>query len=215
MLYYTLVSSLPTLPRHFDVEHTHIRWARIAPRLSMLSDEDAQVLRQLNDFLAWDRQPPSKTDEEVVSHFEEMRRSISDPTVLEIATYRIRLRTIVAALRNRRDGLGPPAGVGRILETVRTYWDHPTFRLQRRRPWISELAQRLVGGDVMATERLLYDITWEKWTRMSDKAHAFSLPRVLLYLAKWSILDRWVSRDPDVGRARFDALLQEALDGHA
>lgn len=215
MAYYSLVASLPTLPRHFDVEHPRIRWARIEPRLTMLSDEDAHVLRQLNDFLAWDRQPPSKTDEEVVSHYEHLCRSISDPTVLAIATYRIRLRTIVAALRNRRDGLGPLGGVGRVLEAVRDYWDHPTFRLQRRYPWIVELSHRLADGDVMATERLLYDVTWKMWTRMADEARAFSLQEVLLYLAKWSILDRWVSRDPGVGRARFDALLEEALDGHA
>ena len=43
----------------------------------------------------------------------------------------------------------------------------------------------------------------------------FSFEAVLLYLARWEIVDRWTSRDADAGLVRFDQMIEETLGEYA
>ena len=98
------------------------------------------MLRQLWDFLAWDRQSINRTDEEIVREYDRLHQSISNPVILNLVDHRLNLRTIVSALRRRRRGQEPPLGVGPLVEPIRRNWQHPQFNLQRRFPWIEDFA---------------------------------------------------------------------------
>ena len=212
--YYTLVASLPHLPAHFDVQRPPITWPRLEKRLAILGDEHACVLQQLTDFLSWDRQPLDRTEQEVIAAYDRLRETISNPLVLELVDLRIDIRTIVSGLRRRRDGKGPPEGVGRLVDTIRRNWQHPQFSLQRKHPWIEEFSRRMLAEEAEAAERLLLEVTWSVWSRMAGE-YTFSFEAVLLYLARWSIVRRWTSRDAKAGKERFDRLIEETLGEYA
>lgn len=214
MAYYTLISSLPHLPAHFDVERPPISRPRLNERLQLLTESDAKVLRQQLDFLAWDRQPIDREDQEVVHAYDNLRQSVEHPILMEIVEHRINVRTIVSALRRRRAGQPPPLGVGQLVDPIRRMWKEPQFGLDGRFPWIADFATRMEQGDALAAERVLYEFTWNTWCRMAAE-FTFSFEAVMLYLARWSIIDRWTSRDAARGRELFEHLIGEVLGPNA
>jgi hypothetical protein len=208
--YYTLIASLPHLPAHFDVERPPISRPRLNQRLKELDERDAKVIQQLANFLAWDRQTLERSEQNVIDDYERLRQEIHHPVVREIVDHRINMRTIVGALRRRRNGQDPPRGVGRLVQPIRNRWKEPQFGLQTRYRWIEPFEQCMLNGDAVAAERHLYEFTWRTYSRMADR-FTFTFEAVLLYLARWSIVDRWTSRSREAGLARFDQLLEETL----
>lgn len=210
MSYYTLVASLPHLPRTFDVEYPPISRRSLQARLAMLRDDDAATVRQLQDFLEWDRQPADRTDEEVVDEYRRIKAGVRNELVIRLIDHRLGVRTIVSALRRRRMGLGPPVGVGPLATIIRKRFDQPQFGLERTQPWIEGFQSCLLTGDAVGGERLLFEQTWQHWWRLAA-GYTFSFEAVLLYLARWTILERWTTRDAETGRRRFETLMQEML----
>lgn len=214
MKYYTLVASLPHLPPHFDVARPPISRPRLNQRLAQLNEQDARVLQQLSDFLAWDRQTLERSEQDIINEYDRLQEEIRHPVVKRIIDDRINMRTIVGALRRRRDGTGPPKGVGRLVRTLHDRWTQPQFGLQRQYPWIESFEKRMLAGEAVEAERVLYEYNWSTCCRMAS-CFQFSFEAVLLYLVRWSIVDRWTSRDSEAGLARFDQLLEETLGEYA
>jgi hypothetical protein len=212
--YYTLIASLPNLPPHFDVERTPITRPRLAERLKMLHPRDAEVVEQVAAFLAWDRQPLDRTDQEVMATYNKLMAEISNPLLRELVESRMDTRTISSGLRRRRAGLPPPPGVGKWVNHIRRHYNHPEFNLQGRYPWIGRLDRLIDEGDAMGAQHLLFDFNYALWSRMAEQ-YTFSFEAVILYLARWEIIDRWTSRDADRGRARFEQLITETLGDYA
>jgi hypothetical protein len=212
--YYTLIASLPNLPPHFDVERTPITRPRLAERLKMLHPQDAEVVEQVAAFLAWDRQPLDRTDQEVLATYNKLMAEISNPLLRELVESRMDTRTISSGLRRRRAGLPPPPGVGKWVNHIRRHYNHPEFNLQGRYPWIGHFDRLMDAGDAMGAQRLLFDVNYALWSRMAEQ-YTFSFEAVILYLARWEIIDRWTSRDADRGRARFEQLITETLGDYA
>ncbi|MHC4404600.1 MAG: DUF2764 family protein [Planctomycetota bacterium] len=212
--YYTLIASLPRLPARFEVGRDPITPQRLDERLKMLEPDDAEVLDQLVDFLAWERQPLDRTDDEVIARYHALIPTIRNPLVGDLIEDRMGLRTIISGLRRRRAGLPPPRGVGRLTGHVQRNWSHPTFNLEGRRPWIEPFARLLDDGDAAEAERLLFSVTWKHWSRLAERYY-FSFEAVLLYVARWWIIDRWTSRDAAAGRKRFEELITETLGEYA
>jgi len=208
------MASLPHLPAHFEVERNPITLPRLDERLKMLEPEDAAVLEQLVDFLSWDRQPLDRTDEEVIKRYDDLMPTIRNQLVREMIDERMDIRTIVSGLRRRQAGLSPPPGVGRLVGHIRRNWNHPEFNLQGRNPWIAEFAHLSEAGEAAEAERLLFSVTWKHWSRLAEKYY-FTFEAVLLYVARWSIVNRWTSRDVSAGRERFEQLITETLGDHA
>jgi hypothetical protein len=214
MKYYTLIASLPHLPAHFDVARPPISRPRLNQRLTQLNEQDTKVLQQLSDFLAWDRQTLERSERDVINDYDRLQEKIRHPVVKRIMDDRINMRTIVGALRRRRDREGPPTGVGRLVRTIHDHWQQPQFGLQRRYSWIEPFEKRMLEGEAVEAERVLYEHNWNTCCRMAS-CFQFSFEAVLLYLVRWSIVDRWTSRDREAGLARFDQLLEETLGEYA
>ena len=210
MSYYTLIASLPHLPTHFDVVRPPISSPRLSQRLRELDEYDALVLKQLADFLAWDRQTLERSEQDVLDDYQRLKQEIRHPVVLGIVDERINMRTIVGALRRRRDGQEPPIGAGRLVRPIRDHWKEPQFGLQRQLPWIEPFERLMLAGEAVEAERVLYESSWRFCSLMAAEFH-FSFEAVLLYVVRWSIVDRWTSRNAEAGRARFDQLVAETL----
>ena len=212
--YYFLVASLPAMPRHFDVDRVPITQPRLEKRLEMLQPQDAEVVEQLRSFLIWDRQPPDRTDEEVVSHYDEIMSSMANHLARHIVAFQMDIRTIMSGLRRRRRGLPPPPGVGQWVDHIRKHWEHPDFKLAWRLPWIAQMAPLLDTTDCLRVQRIKLRVAWNHWARLAEQ-YFFSFEAVLLYLVRWEIVNRWTRRDAALGRQRFEQLVTESLDEYA
>ncbi len=214
--YYWFVASLPHIPRLFEVERVPISRIRLQERLKMLGDGDKNTVEQVQRFLLWDRQQPERTDDEVQMEYDRLMNSVSNKLVRDIINHRIDVRTITCALRRRRLGLDPPSGVGQYVEHIRKHWRAPDFRLAREHPWIPRVREGLAAKQTLNVERELLRATWNHWVKLADQFY-FSFETVLLYLARWEIVDRWTRLDESAGRQKFDQFLAQTLafDGDA
>jgi len=207
------MASLPALPPHFDVQRDPITRPRLDERLKMLEPDDAAVLETLRDFLAWDRQPIDQTDEQVVARYDALMPTVSNRLVRDLIDDRMEVRTIVSGLRRRKAGLPSPVGIDPWAAHIRRNWEHPEFGLGGRHRWIARFREFDEAGQVLDAARIQLSVAWNVWSREAGRYH-FTLEAVILYVARWDLIDRWTSRDAARGRERFEQLISQTLGDH-
>jgi len=211
--YYTLLASLPPLPRFDQADRLPITRERLRQRFSMLAPDDAESLERAAAFLAWQQQTATRTDQEMIASFKQMEEHIAQPILQSIFDFPIDQRTIMAALRRRFCGLPAPApgeswGVGRYVNHIERNWNDPHFKLSAVYPWIPQARIHLEAGETLALERLLKNTLWDHVDR-SVPSYEFGFSAVLTYIIKWDILHRWLSYDIENAKARFEELVTE------
>jgi Protein of unknown function (DUF2764) len=213
--YYMLICSLSTLPPRFDVDRLPITLERLQARLRMLEPEDAQTISRMLDILAWSRQGAEATDTAVVQRYGALMQEVTNPLVREVVAANMDVRMILAALRRRRHGLGPPTvGVGPWFAHIRRNFNQPDFRLGHVFPWIQPFAHLLEHGDGLTLYRRMLGETWAYLKKRAEDYY-FSFEAVVLYIARWDIIRHWQQLQAERGRAIFEALVTEALGEYA
>ena len=211
--YYTLIASLPRLPRFDRAERLPINRERLTERLAMLEPEDIELVERAAAFIRWQRQPVARTDQEMVTYYERVAELIQEPILACMFEFLINQRTIMAALRRRYRGLPAPAagqrwGVGRWVGHIERNWEDPDFKLGALYPWIPQAREHLEARDALAMDRLLMSLVWDRMDRMAE-GDEFSLEALLAYLFKWDILEQWLSYDKEEAKTRFEELVRE------
>jgi hypothetical protein len=211
--YYTLVSSLPTLPHFAEAEWLPLSRKRLEQRLSMLSESHGLQLRLAEELVKWQRQPITRTSEEVAGNYRRTMTRVTDTTLREFVEYRMAQRTALVALRRRRLGLPKPGkgetwGVGPWLHLMAENWDQADLGLGHLLPWLEDAGKLLASGDALELERLLMDAVWVRLGRIAERS-PFGFERVIGFVFRWDILQRWMSYDAKAGKARFQELVAE------
>lgn len=214
--YYTLLASLPLLPRFDQAERLPITRERLAQRLRMLTQDDAQLYDHAASFLAWQRQTVTRTDEEMIASYKKMEEIKSHPALKGLFEFHVDQRTIMAALRRRYQGMpapspGEPWGVGRLVGHIERNWDDPYFKLDAVCSWIPQARTHLEAGETLALERLLKNLLWDHADR-SVEPYDFGLRAVLAYIVKWDLLNRWLSYNVEEAKTHFEELVSEVID---
>jgi hypothetical protein len=216
--YYTLVASLPALPHFQAAKELPINPERLRRRFGLLDDEDRATVEIAEAFLHWQLQPIERTDDQIVRHYHRIMGEAHDPTLQDLARFRLEIRTVIAALRRRRLGRPPPApgerwGVGRFVGRIQRQWQAPDFGLAQDLPWLAEARRLMDAGEARGLEALVLNLVWEHLDRRGGIAF-FGFEAVLVYLFKWDILFRWLTYAPAPAQARFEELLGETLGEH-
>ncbi|AHF03617.1 ATP synthase subunit A [Marichromatium purpuratum 984] len=214
--YAMLLSALPAHGALFTARQTPLSRIRLEQRLTQLDAEDARTLRTLRTLLEWAEQDPHSSDQAVLERARRQIPTLPDPFARDLADWRLEMRTLICALRRRHRGEPPPSerrwGYGRWTEQVRRHWNEPAFRLERACPWLPEAARRLDQSDAIGVERLLLRTVWEHLERRHD-GHHFDFAAVIIYALRWDLVARWTSYHHERALARFDDLVETALDG--
>lgn len=141
---------------------------------------------------------------------------IAHPFVRDLVTWRLELRTLMAALRRRRRGDPAPVddrwGFGRWLGQIRRNWGESGFRLEGAFPWLPEANRLMDAGDAVGLERLLLVTNWNHLERISD-GHHFDFEAVVIYVMRWDLVARWTSYEGEQAARRFDALVAAGMKG--
>ena len=217
-IYYTLISSLPYLPRYDQVDRLPINQERLRERLKMLEPDDAELIGQLTNFLCWDRQPAVCTDAEMIAQYEKMRPFMNQPALAAIIGFRMDLITILAALRRRHLGWGVPPGdqpwaVSRLARHIEQNWEDPTFKLGAGYSWIAPVRDLLAAEETLALDRLIFNLIWDRINQLTTGLD-FCLEKLLGYLFKWDVIASWLAYEPRVAEIRFAELVQEVTCEH-
>ncbi len=213
--YVMLMSSLPHLGRLFRAKERPLTRIQLERRLRLLEPEDAHILRRIENTLRWAVLAPGTGDRAQAERGRAVVAELADPTLREAVAQRLEARTLVAALRRRRDGQGAPddpadLGYHRHADAIARHWDQRAFGLSRQVRWLGEAEDHLRAGDSDALERLLLRQAWDELTWLG-RDHAFDFPAVVLYVLKWDLMDRWMRYDGTAARARFDRIAAAAL----
>lgn len=214
--YVMLITSLPGHGELFGAKQTPLSRFRLKQRLALLEAGDAEDLAKLGALTDWYRLGMDEGDEAIVRRARQVLPTIANAFVRDLATWRLELRTLVAALRRRHAGEGPPSssrdwGFGRWVPHITRYWGEPHLRLERAFPWLAEAKRLLETGDALGLERLLLGVVWEHLERVSE-GHHFDFEAVVVYCARWDLVARWTAYDADAALARFDELVEAALE---
>lgn len=214
--YITLMSSLPPLGKLFEASQTPISQLKLESRLKLLDEKDRHTLNLLANLLAWSEQPLDRTDSQFVGEAEQFLQEISNPTLREIVTRRLDLRTIVAALRRRHRGENEPPtgqvwGVGQWVNFIERHWAEPAFHLEGIFPWVAEANRLLETGDLVGFERLQFEVNWKMLDRVGA-GHYFDFEAVIIYLNRWSQVARWSRYEGDAAVGRFNKLVDAGIE---
>jgi len=211
--YYTLVASLPKLPHFESAMWLPVSRKQLDQRLVMLTPRDALQLRHAEDLVKWQRQPITRTSEQVSRQYRKLMLEISDPTLRGFVEYRMNQRSALVALRRKRLGHGPPEageiwGVGPWLRLMESAWDRHDLGLGNLLPWITEAADLLESGKAVELERLLMNAVWHRLGAIADRT-PFGFEPVISFVFRWDILQRWMSYKAEKAKQRFQELVAE------
>jgi len=216
--YYTLIASLPYLPHFARAGHLPINPERLRQRRAMLTPDDEAQLSRANSVIAWHRQTLAQTDADVVRNFRTVMAHTRNAELRELLTYRMGMRTVVAALRRklRKQELPPagePWGIDPYAKYIRARWDKPDFGLSGPFPWIADARGYLEQSDAKSLDRVMMGSVWKRLDRLMGD-NPFGFEAVFAYVFKWDILNRWLSYDAAVARERFEELVVEVIGEH-
>lgn len=214
--YITLMSSLPPLGKLFEVKQTPISRLKLESRLKLLAEKDEILLNRIASLIAWSQQPMEQTDAEFVEQANRFFQEVRNPTLRELVAYRLDVRTIMVALRRRHQGENEPPvsqlwGVGRWVSYIERHWTESAFRLEGILPWVSEANRLLQAKDLVALERLQFEVNWKMLDRVGA-GHYFDLEAVIIYLNRWSLVDRWTRYNGEAAVERFRKLVDGGIE---
>ncbi|MEN8131309.1 MAG: DUF2764 family protein [Pseudomonadota bacterium] len=217
--YTTLMTSLPHHGRLFAAKQTPLSRIRLETRLQMLDTEDRALLREIEKLLHWWNHSIGKSDAEIAALSRQLMSTLRDELLRDIVSWRLELRTLVAALRRRALGQNAPGGLrdwgfGRWLDQIQHYWSEPGFRLEGVFPWVLEADRFLNDRDTLGLERLLLGLVWNKLGRASE-GHYFDFTAVVIYVLRWNIIARWTRNEGRKAVMRFQTLVNSGLGDHA
>jgi len=212
--YVTLMASLPALGPMLAARQSPINRERFRARLALLSEEDRSTLTGVADLLAWQRIPLGLDDASFVGRAERLLAELESETLRELVRRRLELRTLVAALRRRHLGEGPPPpgvvwGLPPLQKRIAAAWTAPGFGLEHGRAWLLPAKAALENEDAAGLERILIETVWTEAARLAAR-HDFDLEAVTLYAVRLDLLIRWTRFDAEAAAARFAGIVRGA-----
>jgi len=213
-MYYDLIASLPHLPHFATAERLPITPLRLQRRLGRLRPDHMDQLDLVRPLVRWRAaQLLSETDSALVARYKRLSDEALDSALQKFVTFRITQQTLLAGLRRKQSGLGPPDqaaawGTGPRVYQIRKNWNTPYFGLEYRYPWLPEAAERLATGDAVGLEQLLIDLNWRWLTHLAEQ-DMFSFPAVVAFVLKWDMLRAWLEGDAPRAKVRFTELVDK------
>ena len=183
--YEYIIASLPAVSREWKFAEgraldTYVSWIK-----SQLSTKDIKTVDTLLDGFK---------DDKLDKEFYEVALKDSNRFIREYFAFDLGFRNTKARFLNKV--FGRPASQDTIsMETG----EFPEAR---------KIDETLSGGDILARERGLDSIRWDKISSITTFNY-FDIDAILGIIAKMSIVERWRALDPETGRDMFQRLIDE------
>jgi Protein of unknown function (DUF2764) len=213
--YIMLMASLPPLGDLFGQNQTPLTEIQLRHRLKFLTDQDSKTLSQIEQLVRRSKQPAEWTDAQIVESAKALFDHLSSNTLKQAVEFVVNLRTIVAALRRRKLGENSPPkqtdwGYSPWIQRIERHWTEPDFGLGTVVPWVSKARRLWDDDDSVELERLILVESWKQFGRLSN-GHYFDFAAVVLYVLRWSLINRRVNYDRETAQKRFNSLIDDGI----
>ena len=213
--YIMLMASLPPLGDLFGQNQTPLTEIQLRHRLKFLTDQDSKTLSQIEQLVRRSKQPTEWTDAQIVESAKALFDHLSSNTLKQAVEFVVSLRTIVAALRRRKLGENSPPkqtdwGYSPWIQRIERHWTEPDFGLGTVVPWVSKARRLWDDDDSVELERLILVESWKQFGRLSN-GHYFDFAAVVLYVLRWSLINRRVNYDRETAQKRFNSLIDDGI----
>ena len=210
-----LMASLPPLGDLFGQNQTPLTEIQLRHRLRFLTDQDSKTLSQIEQLVRRSKQPAEWTDAQIVESAKTLLGDLSSNTLKQALEFVVNLRTIVAALRRRKLGENSPPkqsdwGYSPWIQRIERHWTEPDFGLGTVVPWVSKARRLWDDDDSVELERLILVESWKQFGRLSN-GHYFDFAAVVLYVLRWSLINRRVNYDRETAQKRFNSLIDDGI----
>jgi hypothetical protein len=214
--YIELLCSLPHLSNPFHVGRPGITQVQLQKRMNMLDLNDLRWINKLIGAFYWGGMDMQQDEQQLVARANRFLHALPYEDIREWLQWRMDVRTIVAALRHRRDGEESPEpdvvwGYGRYVRHIGQHWSSPSFGLENRFPWLPEVALNLQKGESYLVEKTLLSAVWNYYCAQQPQT-SYGFSAVVLYVIKWDMVNRWCQYSAPQARINFDHLVQKTLE---
>ena len=218
--YYQLITSLPMLQGKLHTDFDHMSRIGFDKHLAILKPEDLQMVKDLEDFILWERNVLGDVnDEGFKEKVLELQKKYSNKTFLEIVKIVTQRRLLLGLLRKRKSGLqaAPPADevwiFPEIQYNIEHKWDQPDFGLKYIGKNLAGFDQLLKEDEALEMEKQILQLTWDYCDKISH-GHYFDIDFILIYAIRRSIVERWeIAHNPQDITEKFNELAMEAING--
>ncbi|WP_129141701.1 hypothetical protein [Modicisalibacter coralii] len=203
--YVTLLCSLPHLRPPFHWERPPISRVRLEQRLTLLEARDRALLARVEAVARPYRGSGWHDDAALLGEARDLLAELGLAPLADWLVWWLTLDVLTAALRARRDGqteAGALSAAPRVGRRLRDAWQHPTFALATRYPWLTPLADQVQAGDSLAVETTQLELGWDYLARHRP-ATPYGLEAVAHYLFRWWLIERRCRQDGPGARQRF------------
>ncbi|WP_420412624.1 hypothetical protein [Roseibium sp.] len=214
--YIALVASLPHLGKLFSRKDVPISQYRLRQRLAMLTPDHGELIKDVVEVTAWAGVAKYDEDTDVIKRAKEVVGELKEyPDLQHLVQSRMETRTLIAALRRRREGQETAGnieawGYGRWNGAIRSNWTDPAFGLGHFMPWIGEAHRLMQAEDHIAMERLVLTEVFRQLAHY-ETVHEFDFEAVCIYVLRWVIVQRWSEYNASDARGRLEKLVAAAL----
>lgn len=211
---YTLMVSLQHIDSLFSSQATPMSRFQLDRRLSMLETKDQERLVLIENLLHWDHLADDVNESALIRLAEKTREQLDSQTLCELVDWFLDMRTIVAALRRKRQGEAAPTttrwSYGIHCEYIRNHWNSPSLGLGHAFPWISSVVECLITDNYIELEKKLLQAVWDQLNRLATR-HQFDFEAVVIYVLRWNLVAGWTRCDTDKVVVRFRKLVDKGL----
>jgi len=214
--YITLVTSLPHLGKLFAKAEVPISQFRLEQRMTMLTPEHRRLLDRVIEVTAWAGVASFQNDKEIIALANTVIGELDDYLDLQhLVSGRMETRTIMAALRRRRDGQESAGdidswGFGRWNSKIAANWTDQAFGLGHFMPWILTANQAMHAGDHISVERTALTEVVRQIDHYGQN-HAFDFEAVVIYALRWTVVAQWATYSQGQAAQRLEGLVDAVL----
>lgn len=215
--YAMLMASLPPhKPDLFATTQTPISQIQLDKRLRWLEARDAEDLNKIQSLLYWSKMSEI-SDEDYIAETQSELDAIHNDFFRQVICWRLELRTLVAAMRKRYQGMQSAPeksalGFGRWTLFIRKNWGQRDFGIGRQLPWLEEVDRLLRSENSLALEKFLLNLVWQHYEQQGN-GHYFDFEAVIIYVLRWDVINRWNHYHTQQAMERFSAILDNRLQG--
>lgn len=213
--YVSLITGLPNPERLFLAKVSPLSRIKLEQKLNVLSVDHRQTLLDIETMLDWRMQSSDHSEQYVSQRSRKLYGQLTSPTLRTIVRDKLELRTCIAALRIRAQGMDAPShvqwGFGRWIQHISRNWHESSFALEHLYPWLPKAQQLIEQNDPEPLERLILEKAFTQLQRFSIQ-HYFDFEAVVIYVLKWNIIDRSVRYNTEAAKRRFMAIVSAAED---
>lgn len=213
--FYMVASSLPRMNASFKIAEPPILRFQLEKRLKLLPEETLRLLFAI-ELLVWSSWfMPKQSVIETRKLYQNILEAKS-PFIMDIINWYLDLRSILAAMRMRKEKKEPPKDpqnywITRWEHQLIQKWDEPDFGLKSVYPWIPKITNFIEKNDPASVEEFLLTHIWNYLSSM-EASHYFDFKAITVYLLRWNIVNYWSKFDKTKVLECIDVLCDSLVD---